>query len=228
MIHDYAYRFVRAPDFPDRHLTWSKVSIMQAALHEYELVVFLDQDAMFHHPHLPLEWLLNHWNHTSETALMVAQDPDLPHNKDANGNLFWNTGFIIAQNTSRANELFDAWIECPRDTTSPGCSHYAYNWPHEQGALRTFIQQGLFNRPEDIHPLPCSEANGSPVALSMSGPGCGGVFVRHFWSEGKSHPPEELADNVMRYFVKQLHGSFLEQGKHVFVDLSGQHDAKRR
>ncbi|PHH60549.1 hypothetical protein CDD81_1554 [Ophiocordyceps australis] len=228
IIHGYDYRFVRAPEYPDRHLTWAKVPMLRDALKEYEFVVFLDQDAMFHRPHIPLEWLMNHWNHTSETSLMVAKDPDNPHNTDSNGNLFWNTGFIIAQNSSRLHELFDAWIECPRDTTSPGCSHYAYNWPHEQGALRTFIQQGLFNRSEDIHPVPCAEANGSPWTLDSDGAGCGGVFVRHFWTNGKPHPPEELAENVMHYFVQQLHESFLTQGQHVFADVSGQNEPKRR
>lgn len=218
MIHGYDYKFIKAPVYADRHVTWSKVPMLTKALKSYEIVVFLDQDAMFHYPALPIEWLMNYWNHTLETRLMLAEDPDRDKNKDDSGTLYHNTGFIIARNSPRTFEIMDAWEECPRETKYFGCSRLAYQWPHEQAALGAFVSKLDFNDAEDIRGIPCSEANGSPMTYATEG--CNGTFVRHFWMDGKSHPPNELADNILRYAVPMLHRAYLSDVGHFLEDFS--------
>ncbi|KAJ3483461.1 hypothetical protein NLG97_g7300 [Lecanicillium saksenae] len=138
-IHGYDYQFIRAPKYADRGETWPKVPMLKKALESHEIVVFLDQDAMFHYPTLPLEWLLNYWNHTAETRLMLAIDPDREHNGDRDGDLY------------------------------PGCGRYAYVMPREQASLVGFLKKSDFSDPEDISGSPCAEANGSPVMSESQG-----------------------------------------------------------
>jgi len=78
MIHGYDYKFIRAPDYPDRWGTWVKVPMMKQALKTHDFIVFMDSDVMFHYPHIPLEWLLNYWNITAETLVAMSIDPDEP------------------------------------------------------------------------------------------------------------------------------------------------------
>lgn len=121
MIHGYDYRFVRAPNYSKRHGTWVKVPMIQEALKTHDTVVFLDADAVFMYPHLPFEWLMNMWNVTSETLMAISSDPDAKTNRDDKGLVSWNTGFIIAQQSKRTQELFDRWDKCPTEERYTGC-----------------------------------------------------------------------------------------------------------
>ncbi len=172
----------------------------------HDIVVFLDQDALFRYPALPLEWLLNHWQHDAETSLMLAFDPNQDFNTDPHSNLYMNTGFIVAQNSSRTHDLLDAWLRCPTGADHEGCRRFAYDWPHEQAALMSFVKQIEFTRLSDVRAVPCGEANGSPWTADQHG--CRGALVRHLWKEGKGRQPDELVDQVMHYLMPALYGDF--------------------
>ncbi|OAA78877.1 Galactosyl transferase [Akanthomyces lecanii RCEF 1005] len=205
-IHGYDYQFVQGVQISDWSKTWSKVPEIKKALRTHEFVVFLDQDALFRYPTLPLEWLLNHWQHDDETSLMLAYDPDRPFNTDSHGNLYMNTGFIIAQNSSRTHDLIDAWLRCPEGAEHEGCMRFAYDWPHEQAALMSFVKEYEFTRPGDVRAVPCGEANGSPWTADQHG--CRGALVRHLWKEGKGRQADELVDSVMQYLMPALYADF--------------------
>ena len=217
MIHGYDYKFIRAPDYPDRWGTWVKVPIMKEALKTHEFIVFMDSDVMFHYPHIPLEWLLNYWNITAETLVAMAIDPDEPQNYDFRGNRLLNTGFVIAQQSKRTQEMYKAWGECPLETRYENCSKWKFDWAHEQAAFGNYIRYD-FDRPEDIKVLPCVEANGAPEAMNRGG--CKGVFVRHFWVD-KQLPLKALTDSVMQYFVPRLHAQYHEESVNHVVDAKG-------
>jgi hypothetical protein len=214
MIHGYDYKFIRAPDYPDRWGTWVKVPMMKEALKTHDFIVFMDSDVMFHYPHIPLEWLLNYWNITAETLVAMAIDPDEPQNYDFRGNRLVNTGFVIAQQSKRTQEMYKAWGECPLETRYENCSKWKFDWAHEQAAFGNYIRYD-FDRPEDIKVLPCVEANGAPEAMNRGG--CKGVFVRHFWVD-KQLPLKALTDSVMQYFVPRLHAQYHEESANHIVD----------
>ena len=202
-IHGYDYKLVHVQNIGSRFGTWAKVPAIQESLEHYQFVVFLDADAIFTYPHLPLEWLFNYWGIDSETLVALAVDPNDLINNDDRGNTFLNTGFIIAQQSPRAKELFQAWESCPDEVRYENCAYWRYNWPHEQGAFGTHIRYD-FNRPTDIKALPCAEANGCPEAVHT---GCIGQFVRHYWY---SKPTVSMAldESIRRYFLPYLHRTF--------------------
>ncbi|CAG5182690.1 uncharacterized protein ALTATR162_LOCUS10286 [Alternaria atra] len=213
-IHGYDYKFIRAPDYADRWGTWVKVPMMKEALKTHEYIVFMDSDVMFHYPHLPLEWLLNYWNMTDDTLAMMSIDPNEPQNYDAKGNRYLNTGFVIARQSQRTQEMYKAWAECPSETKYKGCAHWKTDWAHEQAAFGNYLRYD-YDRPDDIRVLPCVEANGAPEAANRGG--CKGVFVRHFWVD-KGLVAKNLADSVMQYFLPRLHEAYLGSASEHIVD----------
>ncbi|KAF2812312.1 uncharacterized protein BDZ99DRAFT_518166 [Mytilinidion resinicola] len=216
-IHGYDYKFIRAPDYPDRWGTWVKVPMMKEALKTHDFVAFMDSDVMFHYPHIPLEWLMNYWNITAENLVAMSIDPDEAQNYDGRGNRYVNTGFVIAQQSKRTQEMYKAWAECPSDTRYKDCARWGFEWAHEQAAFGNHIRYD-FDRPEDIKVLPCVEANGAPEAAGRGG--CKGVFVRHFWVD-KQLPLKALSDQVMQYFVPRMHEHYIEQSPKHIVDAKG-------
>ncbi|KAJ5629414.1 hypothetical protein N7528_003071 [Penicillium herquei] len=203
-IHGYDYKFAQVHDPKRRHATWCKVPAIRQELDHYKFIVFLDADTVIPYLHLPLEWLLNYWNIVPETLLALARDPIDPINNDDRGRTLLNTGFMIAQQSSRTKELFKAWDECLGETRYPKCSRWGFNWPHEQGAFGNFIRYD-FNGSQDIKVLPCAEANGCPESAHT---GCMGRLVRHYWY-GKNLVPAAMQESVLRSFVPRLHEMFL-------------------
>jgi hypothetical protein len=177
---------------------------MKEALKSHDYIVFMDSDVVMPRPHIPMEWLMNYWNMTKDTLVMMSRDPDEPQNYDNRKQLYLNTGFVIAQQSERTQEMYDAWANCPTETRYPGCKHWKMDWAHEQAAFGTYIRYD-FNRTEDIKVLPCAEANGAPEAEHRGG--CIGTFVRHYWID-KGLVPKSLADSIMQYLVPQLHAQF--------------------
>ncbi|KAL7005677.1 hypothetical protein EMMF5_004759 [Cystobasidiomycetes sp. EMM_F5] len=151
--HGYAYQTVHAPPMEGRYPTWVKVPHIRKLLRDYELVVFLDGDVQMNHPELPIEWLLNRWDFAPTSLMAMAEDPTSDDNRDKNGKIALNTGFVVVRNDARSFQLLDELIACP--DVLPGCEVTAHEWSHEQRAFK---------------------ANG------YEGETCDGVFVKHRWS----------------------------------------------
>jgi galactosyl transferase GMA12/MNN10 family len=215
MIHGYDYKFVQAPEYTDRHQTWVKVPMIREALKTYDYVVFMDADAVFTHHHLPLEWLFNHWNITSETLIAMALDPSTEFNKDERGNVNLNTGFIIAQASKRTTEVFNIWEDCVTEDRFANCSKWRYEWSHEQAAFSNYLRYEYSGESEVIQ-LPCAEANGYPSRAEL---GCTGEFVRHFWQD-KGQTVSALQDAVTQYTTLRLHEQFHDQLEHTLVNAT--------
>ncbi|KAL7928178.1 hypothetical protein V8C35DRAFT_326156 [Trichoderma chlorosporum] len=215
MIHGYDYRLVRAPDYNDRHGTWVKVPMIKEALKSHDVVVFLDGDAEFVHLHLPIEWLMGLWNITPRTLVAMAEDPDASHNKDDKGRLLWNTGFIIAQQSDRTQDMFDAWENCPTDDRYPGCDRWLKEWAHEQAAFGYYLRYD-YDGPDELRVIPCDHGNGAPY---INNDKCRGVFVRHHWAD-KGRTVQNLYNLILDMFVRRMYGEFHDEEDGYFLDAS--------
>ncbi|EWY80858.1 hypothetical protein FOYG_16775 [Fusarium oxysporum NRRL 32931] len=200
MIHGYDYKFIRAPDYRNRHGTWVKVPMVKEALKAHETVVFLDADAIFMYPEMPFEWLMSLWNITDKTLVAMSNDPDYPRNRDDKGKVMMNTGFIVARQSNRTQELFHDWNQCPTEKKYKGCERWAKDWAHEQAAFANFVRYD-YNRPDDVRVIPCMDGNGAPYIGDKT---CGGVFVRHHWFH-KDYPANDLHTLILDTFVKRIH-----------------------
>ncbi|KAL5603721.1 hypothetical protein FOVSG1_006471 [Fusarium oxysporum f. sp. vasinfectum] len=172
MIHGYDYRLVRAADYPNRHGTWVKPAVAKEALKTHDFVISLDSDAVFTHLDLPLEWLMNLWDITSETLVAMAYDLDWEGDYDPQGNLILNTGFVISQASQRTQDMYERWEDCPRSIQ--GCEHWNFKWAHEQSAFSYYIRYE-FNRTHDVKNIPCNHANGNEFSVNGQCE-CQGVF----------------------------------------------------
>ncbi|KAF4442442.1 hypothetical protein F53441_11728 [Fusarium austroafricanum] len=214
MIHGYDYKFLRAPNYPKRHGTWVKVPAIKEALKTHDIVVFLDADAEFMYPQIPFEWLMRLWNVTDKTLIALANDPDSPKNRDEKGKVMQNTGFMIAQQSNKTQEMFKDWDECPTEKKFKGCQRWANDWAHEQAAFSNYIRYS-YNETEINH-IPCMDGNGAPYIGDKT---CGGVFIRHHWFR-KDDPAKDLQHLILNAFVGRLHAGFHNQVKDNFVDAS--------
>ncbi|KAK0629241.1 hypothetical protein B0T17DRAFT_489075 [Bombardia bombarda] len=216
LIHGYAYKLIRAPQYADRAPHWTKVVFTQELLRRrrdrYDVVVMMDSDVVFASPELPLEWLLNYWRIDRRVVVAMAEDPDLDVNMDLRGKVNLNTGFIIAQTDSASNNterLFGEWATCPEDEKRyPGCAQWKDKFCHEQAAFSSHVRydflDGLSVEKGEgrkyIRMLPCNEANGAPERKHT---GCTGQLVRHYWAD-KALTRRELHDAVMRALTPRL------------------------
>ncbi|KAM0190026.1 hypothetical protein ACHAPA_007815 [Fusarium lateritium] len=217
MIHGYDYRLVWAADYPDRHGTWVKPAVVKEALKTYDFVISLDSDAVFTHLDLPLEWLMNLWDITPETLVAMAYDLDWEGDYDPRGNLILNTGFIIAQASQRAQDMFRRWEDCPRSI--PGCEHWNFKWAHEQSAFSHYIRYE-FNRTHDVKSIPCNHANGNEYSVNGNCE-CQGVFISHNWKH-KDKTAELLSRSIMTSLARRVHAQFHNDIKDLYVDASNQ------
>jgi hypothetical protein len=188
---------------PELWGTWSKISVIKEKLRHYAFVVFTDADILFPYLHVPLEWLFNYWDIQANNLVTMAMDPLDPLNFDMYGKVVLNTGFLIAQRSPRAHELFEAWESCPNDEHYPGCSYWSFNWSHEQAAFANYIRYD-YNWPDDVKALPCHEANGNPEVANFT---CAGKLVRHYWATKAAVTPA-LEESVMQYFIHDLFDQF--------------------
>lgn len=178
-IHGYDYKFIQATTEPGLHATWVKVEEMHRTLQEgYQFVIFTDSDIVFPHLELPMEYLMDRWNITSDIAMAAAEAPDEPEKYDIKGERNANTGFMIAQNTPIIDQMMKDWAECPSDKKYPECSQWKDAYWHEQTAYSNYIRHDYekFTRT-----IPCDEADGAPEHNLPEPRKCSGRFVRHYW-----------------------------------------------
>ncbi|KAG7115273.1 Galactomannan galactosyltransferase 1 like protein [Verticillium longisporum] len=230
-IHGYDYKFIKAPIYPHRHQTWVKVPMIREELKTHKFVVFLDADAIFVQPQLPIEFLLGLWNITDGTLVAMAEDPNSPVNRDEKGWVLWNTGFVVAQQSQRTQEMFKVWDECPMGERFPGCEKWAKEWAHEQAAFGNYIRYA-YNTTDDLRVIPCGDGNG---AAYLGDKKCLGAFVSHFWghkgvtieylhkmvAQGLMRNTEDNHhDAVFNAFIHPLQGKMDKQLKDILADLS--------
>ncbi|ORY04969.1 hypothetical protein BCR34DRAFT_491149 [Clohesyomyces aquaticus] len=212
LIHNYDYKFIKAPKFWDRHSSWIKPSAIANQLHDYEFIVFLDADAAVHNMHLPIEWLMNYWDVEPKHSITMAKDPWEPEHPEINSDRFnrtlTNTGFMIIQNNPTAHEILKAWHECPDDTRYVGCSKWKKPRFHEQSAFGEFIR---YDYEDNIKELECKEANGAPdVEVSD----CKGTFIRHYWFE-KHNVKLDFQENMMQAITVPFQRTFMDNWPRV-------------
>lgn len=187
-FHGYDFKFIYASEPEDRHNTWVKVTEMyRLTLQEqYQFVVMTDADVIFPDIRIPLEPLLGHWNITPDIAIAAAVDLPVEESLDMYGNLNLNTGFVITQNTPEFSDLMQDWIDCPTGVTYPNCTHWHYNFFHEQSAFSDYIR---YDYPDSVRAIESADADGPD-----------GKFVRHYW-HNKTDLPEIVKHGIADRFM---------------------------
>lgn len=214
MIHGYDYRLIRAPNYDGRHGTWVKVPMIKEALKTHEIVVFMDADAVFMYPHMPLEWLLSLWNFTPSTLIAMANDPDSERNRDNKGKVMLNTGFVVAQQSNRTQDLFDRWDRCPTGKRYKDCGRWDKDWAHEQAAFSNHVRYDYTKNENDIRTIPCMDGNGAPYIGDKT---CGGVFIRHHWFR-KDDPVKQIRESILDLVLRRMHTHFHAQKGEYYLD----------
>ncbi|GAM86203.1 hypothetical protein ANO11243_042150 [Dothideomycetidae sp. 11243] len=183
-LHGYDYKFINPPNPPkDTNPTWAKVTALRAVLDDPQtsakFIVFVDSDVVFPHLKMPIEYLLDHWNITSDIAVAMPQTPEGGKRYDrVHRRRTLNSGFIITQNIPSARAIYRDWSECVSEVKYDGCAHWKRIAAHEQGAFADYVR---YDYPEAIREIPCDEANGSPNYSTKLK--CGGKLIAHYYRE---------------------------------------------
>ena len=174
--HGYDYRHIRTLAPEGYHATWPKISVLLQLLAEdkYDLLVYMDADAYVTDLSVPLDSMFKVARFTSEHSLMLARDPPEDVNLSKAGTLNVNTGFIVARNHSVTRQTLQAVLDCPE--TIAECEHLKKDWPHEQGALSSYILPHL--QPNTLLETSCDLFNGYAGESS-----CEGRFISHLWNQ---------------------------------------------
>lgn len=209
MLHGYDYQLVQTPVNPLYLGGWNKVPAMRQAIKTYDWVVFMDGDAIFTHLHLPLEWLMNRWEISPDKTLSLALDPDTsPIFYNGKGDINLNSGVMIAHQTPRSEEFFDAWMTCPDEKRYEGCAKWKTTHTHDQAVLNEYLR---YDYPDELKFLSCTEANRYPGSGD-----CEGEFISHFWPF-KEMIPGGAKEVIAQYFFPPLQQAFYHDGDQLVV-----------
>jgi hypothetical protein len=126
-----------------------------------------------------------------------------------------NTGFIVARQSNRTQDLFHDWNQCPSEAKYKGCRRWAKDWAHEQAAFSNYVRYD-YNSTDDVRVIPCMDGNGAPYIGDKK---CGGVFVRHHWFH-KDYPVKDLRESILDTFMKRIHAGFHHAQQQNFIDAS--------
>lgn len=175
--HGYDYTVSREEPRRDRHICWHKVPIILSELHDCDLLLFLDADAIFYSHELTLE----------DELIPVLQGKSILMAQDCGSeSLRWNpglpnTGVILVKNNECAKEFFAEW-----NSISEIDEETRRKWPPEQLALWRHIFPKYRNA---LH----------VVADYYTVQGHFGQFIRHF-----SLCSEEKRTDAMKTVYKRL------------------------
>jgi hypothetical protein len=214
-IHGYKYYYVTFDNYEDRRASWKKPPIMSQILKDHDACLYLDSDAVFNHLDLPFEWLMNYWGlHHTNNSMALAYDPGSDNNKDEFGQVYLNTGFIVAQNNKKTFEIMKEWQGCPEeDGRHPDCVKFRTagpGRPTDQGGFGTYTR---YDYQEHIKSLKCTEANGFPESHS----GCDGTFIRHLWTGKGSWIKAVVGAQMPGPYLEEIHQRFLDEKPSFYI-----------
>ncbi|PSC67284.1 hypothetical protein C2E20_9021 [Micractinium conductrix] len=154
-----------------------------------ELLTLVDLDVKVASMYIPLlDVLQRDFNFTEPSLIAMSIEPDLPQDWLVDilneRKLAQNTGFVVARNKPRMQEILMQWLNCTRDDSAQRCEECVVGWPCEQCAWAKYIRPTLL--PSEYTVLPCTHFNSWPnVQENMRAPNCdimGGFVVQHYWS----------------------------------------------
>ena len=210
--HGYDYLRVTSPPIPSHYGTWTKVVQLYDVVQKYDIVVLIDADAYFTNQNISIEFLMERYNFTDNTSLLMAEDPNGLINKDSKGRATLNTGFIIAQNNNITTYILKKLALCTR--TIPGCDQWREKWSFEQRAFSDYIRDELKVGSELIV-APCTEVNGFAGSRS----GCIGSFISHIWTQ-KHTVGERLQRTMLNSLMISLEKKMWENNHSLIASTS--------
>ena len=221
-IHGYKYYFVHTEEPFDRRSSWMKPPVVSEILKNHKVCIYADSDAIFHHPEVPMEWLMNYWSVIpGETTVTLAEDPAAFRNTEKYGEYWKNTGFLIMQNTTETHKLMKDWWECPTDKKYPDCHKHAFanpGKPTDQAGFDLFIYPDPEYKPH-INVLKCEEANGYH-GYKSDWQKCEGTFIAHPWTGKNSLLNQYVGEQMPGRWLESLHTQFLAEKDSFFIQQS--------
>lgn len=167
-------------------LVWSKPSIIRQYLPHYDIVFFIDSDAVVFDMHLSIEKFLTKHNIPDSVSLIISQDCiDSKNCNPKSNNDSVNTGVMIFKNTPRSIKLLDTWIAAPNNEL---CEKNKYVHTREQACLHKIIETNEFR--DDIRIMPVKALNGID-----------GDFVRHYMATTPEFRTKTLGDMMCSNFL---------------------------
>lgn len=203
-LHGYEYKYIKVPEQQGLHPTWVKVKEQFRLTMEgkCKFVIVLDADIIFHDLRIPLEALMSYWNITNDIALAGARG----WAKDLKGRHLLNTGFLISQKTLEFPNLMQDWINCPTDVKYPNCSHWRYEWAHEQSALSEHVRYDYMNVIREMKALDVHSERGKTI--------------KHYWGPAKVDLPMAAKKAIWNRFMPQVSESLVKEWKNHFVHIT--------
>lgn len=198
--HRYYYRRITAVPIRGYAPTWVKVTELYKAIQNFSIVVFLDADAYLVHPNISIEFLMDRYNFSINSSLLMAIDPNRFFNKDSKGRIVLNTGFIIARNTKLTKTILQNLANCSH--IYKACDQWNTKWSFEQRAFSEYFRDQM-KLGSELIAAPCNELNG----YSSSRSGCLGLFLSHVWNDKPSiiqRLKRTLLTNLMELLEAEL------------------------
>lgn len=198
--HGYDYKRIVAPPLTEHHMTWVKIANLYDVLHKYDVVVCFDPDVYVRNPETTIEFLMDRYNFTVNSSLLMASDPNSKENQDSKGRATLNMGFIIARNNNLTRQILRQLALCTEMV--PGCKRWRFEWSHEQRAFSEYFRDRMQIGSELII-APCNELNGFDVSRS----GCHGILVTHGWTikgSMKDRLKKLMSENLMMLLEKKM------------------------
>jgi hypothetical protein len=175
--HGYGFMVMRCPDPQDvgkdwawdgqleYKFVWSKGRMLAHALDLFDVVLFLDSDAVVWDDSVTVESKVGRLM-GPQTCLVMAEDcknSSWCYNQDK-----VNAGVILARRSPRMAEIIDAWMD-----PDASCPEFKYEHPREQACI-DILRKKRFG--DFIRKVPVEEMNGAD-----------GTWVRHYMGTSGPH-----------------------------------------
>ncbi|KAK4183009.1 hypothetical protein QBC35DRAFT_508937 [Podospora australis] len=225
-IHGYDYKFFHAKSMePSHHNTWIKPHVLQQMIRDYKFVVFIDADAIIQHLEVPLEFLFNRWNISTNTSIAMPIDTQQIFEDgnnislDSKGKIVLNSGVVILQNLPYTHEMMTAWTECTTEKRYKGCGDWKQKWSHEQRAFSEYIRYDFNPDGNNIVEIPCNDANGYPGLKGKAGvqDDCQGEFMRHYTLD-KNAAKTSVGNAVMQSMGDLLQANWAKNHGNLLIE----------
>jgi hypothetical protein len=207
--HGYGFMVTRCPDVQDmKHdwawdgkneylLVWSKARALEHALRVFDVVLFLDSDAVVWDTDVTIESKVAALMPDAATCLVMARDcSSTTHCWHGDADKV-NAGVILARRSARTSEILRRWMRPEQE-----CKDWLYTHPREQECIN-ILRARYYG--DAIRNVPVAEMNGND-----------GTWVRHYMSTSSEERGRIMADLLAQRGLRIEKG-----GKEGFVGFVG-------
>lgn len=175
--HGYGFMVMTCPDVRDMKkdwmwdgtneylFVWSKARMLAQALTLFDIVLFIDSDAVVWDPSITIESKVRQLMSSPKTCLVMAEDCKNSWTcYDADR---VNTGVILARRSPKTSEILERWMDPDKD-----CADWKYKHPREQMCIDILRSK---HYGEFIRKVSVQKMNGWD-----------GTWIRHYMASSKT------------------------------------------